>query len=224
MSNTEIINLIAFFLIIVGLSFRFIYVQIFNADDLIPTLIFYVGFLIFFLNYFFQYKDFEKIDFNYNGDLVLDESSIMIHDKIIELLDITKFEIKINGYYGERINPMWRSYAARAPIVKNCLGVKNHIKITYNGQVKESFFELKSGTDQKNLELYLYKAIMSKNLINLPPKDSIKLIPKMYVSNKKSDRRSLSFAIFLRVLQIFFLVEPHVLHVKSILGFHIFLY
>ena len=152
---------------------------------MIPVIVFFLGFMLLFSNYILQYKDFEKIDFTYKGEITLNENSITINQKEIKLIDITKFELEIKGYYEERINSM-RHYSGRIPKEKNCLGVKNQIKITFNSQIQESFFELKSRTDKKNLELYLYKAIMNKSLINLPPKDSIKLIPKIYKPYKES--------------------------------------
>lgn len=163
----------------------FIYNKLFNADIMIPVIVFFLGFMLLFSNYILQYKDFEKIDFTYKGEITLNENSITINQKEIKLIDITKFELEIKGYYEERINSM-RHYSGRIPKEKNCLGVKNQIKITFNSQIQESFFELKSRTDKKNLELYLYKAIMNKSLINLPPKDSIKLIPKIYKPYKES--------------------------------------
>jgi hypothetical protein len=197
-SNTETINYISYSLIFIGFGFMWIYHNVFETDIIIPIIILLIGYTLIFINFFLQYEDFEKINFDYCGIFKFNENIIEFNDLTIPLNELKKFEIIVDGYYGERINSM-RTYSGRLPSEKNSLGVKNKIKLTHNSKNYEFTFNLRSETDLKNLNVVLYKAIMMRKLTNLDPKASIKLIPKMYI---KYDETREYISLFIKSNQI----------------------
>jgi len=179
-SNTGMITNIGLFLTASSLIFIWIYRNIFHADGgfFLLFLVSLVGLLTYLFAFIYQYYDFEKIKNIQKGFIEFEKNELIIdYNEKIKYEELTGFDLSINGYYDETINPSYKY-----PIEKRSLGISNYLAITHNSKIRIFNFKLESKSHLRVLERNIYQIVINEKLRNIDGKKSIKLIPEQYKS------------------------------------------
>lgn len=135
-------------------------------------------------SYCYQFFDFENIVTQNKAYLEIDEIGFSINQqRKVMHGDIRELVIKIDAYYTERINVIYRT-----PEEQKSLGVKNFISIRTEKEDFSFYFKLNNGSHKERLEEILFTLIIQNKLLNLDSKKSIKLIPSRFKDSEDYKR------------------------------------
>jgi len=171
------------FIASVSIFVFFIFLKIFNSklhfssniqDAFFPFIL--LGFILFLLSLVYQFFDFERIENKKDGTVTFNENEIVVdYNKIIKYQELIDLEIRIEAYYGERINIILSN-----PNEKKSLGIRNHMTLVTKDNILKFNFKLENELHRKRLEKSIFNLILSEKVVNVDLKKQINLITKEY--------------------------------------------
>lgn len=111
----------------------------------------------FFASIFIRFQEFENLNGELKGKLIIDESEITIDDKIYDISKIQDFKIKIIDYYGQRTN-----YSKSGPYYYQ--GINNTPSFNYDGEIIALNFQIYSERHTYDLKVTLLNIICKEKM------------------------------------------------------------
>jgi hypothetical protein len=111
----------------------------------------------FFASIFMRFQEFENLNGELKGKLIIDESEITIDDKIYDLSKIQDFKIKITDYFGQRTN-----YSKSGPYYYQ--GINNMLSFIYDGEIIALNFQIYSERYTYDLKVTLLNIICKEKI------------------------------------------------------------
>lgn len=113
--------------------------------------------IIFFASLFIRFQEFENLNGEIIGKLIIDENEIIIDKKVYDLSKIQDFKIKITDYYGQRTN-----YSRSGPYYYQ--GINNKLSFNYDNQLIAINFQIYSDRNTYDLKVILLNIICKERI------------------------------------------------------------
>lgn len=113
--------------------------------------------IIFVYSIFIRFQEFENLNGELKGKLIIDENEITIDNKIYDLSKIQDFKIKITDYYGQRTN-----YSRSGPYYYQ--GINNKLSFNYDNQLIAINFQIYSDRNTYDLKVTLLNIICKERI------------------------------------------------------------
>jgi hypothetical protein len=108
-------------------------------------------------SFFIRFQEFENLNGELRGKLIIDEKDITIDNKIFELSKIQDFKIKIVDYYGQRTN-----YTKSGPYYYQ--GINNKLSFNYHKEFITINFQIYSERNLYDLHVILLHIISTEKI------------------------------------------------------------
>lgn len=128
-----------------------------NDHTFINQIVGFIFAISFFSSFFIRFQEFENLNGELKGKLIIDENEISIDDKIYELSKIHDFKIKIIDYYGQRTN-----YSKSGPYYYQ--GINNKLSFNYNNELIAINFQIYSERKTYDLQVALLNIICKEKI------------------------------------------------------------
>jgi len=116
-----------------------------------------IFFIVFIASIFIRFQEFENLNGELKGKLIIDESEITIDDKIYDLSKIQDFKIKITDYYGQRT-----FYTKSGPYYYQ--GINNKLSFNYENEIIDINFQIYSERYTYDLKVTLLNIICKEKI------------------------------------------------------------
>ncbi len=128
-----------------------------NDHTFINQIVGFIFAISFFSSFFIRFQEFENLNGELKGKLIIDENEITIDNKIYDLSKIQDFKIKITDYYGQRTN-----YSKYGPYYYQ--GINNKLSFDYDNQLIAINFQIYSDRNTYDLKVTLLNIISKERI------------------------------------------------------------
>lgn len=114
--------------------------------------------ITFISSFFLRFKEFENLNGELKGKLIIDRNGIIVNDKLYEASKILNFKINIIDYYGQKTN-----YSKSGPYYFQ--GVKNNLSFDFNSEKVVVNFQINSERHLYDLKWILLNIICEEKIL-----------------------------------------------------------